>query len=107
MKLIRMAALCAAGLSLSNAAHADTLIDNVQGIAIGPEGEIERFSALWFDDDGKIVQLLDRGDARPADITTRIDGDGKYLIPGLIDAHAHIMGIGFGALSRPVGHQLA
>nr|WP_192895902.1 amidohydrolase [Parerythrobacter lutipelagi] len=80
-------------------ARADTLVDNVQGIAINAEGKVERFSALWIDDDGRIRQVLDRSDARPRSIERVVDGEGRYVIPGLIDSHLHVMGIGFGAMT--------
>ena len=86
------AALCTGPLS------ADTLVDNVQGITINDEGQIERFSAVWVDDDGRIAQVLTRNDEKPV-TDFRYDGQGRYMIPGLIDSHLHVMGIGFGALT--------
>jgi imidazolonepropionase-like amidohydrolase len=38
---------------------------------------------------GRITELLDAGTDAPATDTT-VDGAGRYLIPGLIDAHVHI-----------------
>ncbi len=39
---------------------------------------------------GRIAALLRPGDRRPRDLK-RIDASGKYLIPGLTDAHVHLM----------------
>lgn len=86
-------------LGIAGPANADTLIENVQGIALDEEGDVERFSAMWIDDEGRIKQLLQRGDKRPADVDYLTDGEGNYVIPGLIDAHVHVMGIGLGALT--------
>lgn len=98
MLLIRTAlALGLAGFA--TAAHADVLIDHVSGITIGEDGEIDRFTGLWIDDDGRIKQVLDKGDRRPAKTDFRYDGEGRTVIPGMIDAHAHVMGLGIAELT--------
>lgn len=79
-------------------ASADTLIDNIEGIALDETGKVSRFSALWIDDDGRVKQLVERGAKRPQ-TDYYVDGKGAYLISGLIDAHLHVMGIGFGAMT--------
>lgn len=98
---IRTSTVLAAALAaaIPTTAHADQLIENVQGIALDEEGNVDRFTAMWIDDDGRIKQLLDRSDPRPTGVDYQTDGGGNYVIPGLIDAHAHVMGIGFGALT--------
>jgi predicted amidohydrolase YtcJ len=93
-----LSTLAASAALVASPAFADTLVDNVQGIAIGEDGKVERFVAVWVDDDGRIKQVLDRTDERPV-TDYRYDGQGRYLIPGLIDSHLHVMGIGFGALT--------
>lgn len=85
-------------LALAAPALADTLVDNVDGVTINTEGKVERFTGLVFDNDGKVVDLLTRGEARPQ-TDYRLDGEGRVLIPGMIDAHVHVMDIGFGALT--------
>ena len=77
-------------------ALADQLVDNVNGYTLR-DGRLVRFNAIWIGDDGRVRQLLERGDRRPQ---TRylIDGRGRTLIPGLIDAHGHVMGLGMGAI---------
>lgn len=93
-------ALAAAGglLALASPAAADTLVDNVDGITIDAEGKVRRFTGLVYDDDGRIVAVLARGDKRPR-TDYRIDGQGRVLLPGMIDAHVHVMDIGFAALT--------
>ncbi|WP_128892017.1 amidohydrolase [Erythrobacter sp. HKB08] len=98
MKFFAYAAASLAALAATSAS-ADTLVDNVQGIAIDENGKVDRFTGLWIDDDGRILQVLDAGDRRPAEVDHRVDGDGRFVIPGLIDSHLHVMGIGFGALT--------
>lgn len=85
-------------LALAAPALADTLVDNVDGVTINAQGKVERFSGLVFDDDGKIVQVLSRNDARPR-TDYLIDGKGQVMVPGMIDAHVHVMDIGFAALT--------
>jgi len=82
-------------LLLANAvALADTAIYDVSGYTSTADG-IRKFNVLLMDDDGKVLAtgaeslLNEHPDAR------RIDGKGRTLLPGLIDAHAHVYGLGF------------
>ncbi|MBO6525752.1 amidohydrolase [Erythrobacter sp.] len=88
----------ALALALAAPAQADVLIDNVEGMTIGEDGKVERFTALVIDDDGKVAQIVKSGEDKPQ-TDYREDGKGAVMIPGLIDAHAHVMGIGIGALT--------
>nr|WP_208417723.1 amidohydrolase [Sphingopyxis panaciterrae] len=76
-------------------AHADTLVDNVNGITLDKDGKLVRFTGLVIDREGKVKQLLDRKDKRPERPDFKQDGGGRTLIPGMIDAHGHVMGMGF------------
>lgn len=78
-------------------ALADTLVDNANGIQVGADGKLQHFDGLLIGDDGKVKKLLAKGDARPA-ADKLVDAEGKTLLPGLIDAHGHVMALGFGAL---------
>ncbi len=91
--------LMAATALIAAPAFADTLIDNVQGITIDEDGKVDRFTGLLIDDNGIIKQVYDSGDVRSAEVDGYIDGEGKIMIPGLIDSHLHVMGLGFAALS--------
>ncbi|MCA1750133.1 MAG: amidohydrolase family protein, partial [Sphingomonadales bacterium] len=94
------AALASLSLALTPVpALADTLVDNVEGIAIDRQGKITRFTGIWIDDDGRVKQLLHRNDKRPKGTDYALDGEGMVVIPGLIDSHLHVMGLGFGALT--------
>lgn len=88
-------ALTALALAVAAPAHADTLVDNVNGITLDADGKLVRFTGLLIGSDGKVKQLLDRKDKRPDRPDFKEDGKGKTLIPGLIDAHGHVMGLGF------------
>ncbi len=91
-------ALAASTLALAAPALADTLVDNVDGVTIDGEGKVKRFTGLVFDDEGKVVTVLERGEARPQ-VDYRRDAEGKVMVPGMIDAHVHVMDIGFAALT--------
>ena len=98
-------ALALIALALPAPAIADTLIDNANGIQVDSEGRIERFTGLVIGEDGKVVRLIRAGDEKqPAKITSRIDVGGRTLLPGLIDAHGHVVdspgqGMGLGLTS--------
>jgi predicted amidohydrolase YtcJ len=87
-----------AALLLALPAFADVLIDNVNGYTIGRDGHVERFAALLVGDDGKVQQLYRQGERRPDRTRYRFDAKGRTLLPGLIDAHGHVMELGLGAL---------
>lgn len=94
-----LVALLSTTASLPATAHADVLVDNVQGITIAADGKVDRFTGLWIADDGTIRQVLDRGDRRPQRTTYRVDGRGRVMIPGMIDSHAHVLNLGFASLT--------
>lgn len=93
-----LALAAASTLALAAPALADTLVDNVDGVTIDAEGKVKRFTGLVFDEEGKVTAVLERGEARPQ-VDYRLDGEGKVMVPGMIDAHVHVMDIGFAALT--------
>ena len=99
MTLFRTFIAALAVLVLPASALADTWIDNVEGISIDREGNVTRFSGMVVDEDGRITELLRRGERPTREIEYRVDGEGRVMVPGFIDAHAHLMGIGLGTLS--------
>ena len=92
------AAIGAALLALPAAAEADTLVDNVQGETVTSDGRVESFTAMRFSDDGTILAVYHKGDKLPR-AQYRVDGKGRVLLPGLIDAHLHLLQLGFAALT--------
>ena len=90
-----MRALLAGLLLLAAPAYADGLIDNVNGITLDEGGKFARFTGLVIGSDGKVVRTLQRADKRPDRPDFRLDAKGKTMLPGLIDAHGHVMGLGF------------
>ena len=90
-----------AGLALFLPGHAlaEGLVDNVNGVTLDKDGRVVRFNGLVIDKDGKVAKLLDRKDKRPERPDFRTDGKGQTLMPGIVDSHGHVMGVGFQALT--------
>ncbi|MDT0575678.1 amidohydrolase family protein [Croceicoccus sp. F390] len=80
-------------------AAADTLVDNVDGMRFDRDGTVTRFAAMLVDDDGRVRQIYDQGQKLPRDVDYRLDGGGRTLLPGFVDAHLHVSDIGFAALT--------
>lgn len=98
--MIRMRHLLAAALAvLATPVFADGLVENVNGITLDKDGKVVRFTALLIDREGKVSQLLTSRDKVPKQLDFRHDGKGLTMLPGLIDAHGHVMGLGFAALT--------
>ena len=82
----------------SSTALADTLVRNANGIQIGQDGKLERFTGILIGDDGKVKRLLHGESFKLGGDTKVVDAAGRTVLPGLIDAHGHVMALGFGAL---------
>jgi predicted amidohydrolase YtcJ len=78
---------------LTGIAHADTALHNIRGYTSTNDG-IESFGVLIFDDDGRIIATGNDDLIADYPAATRLDGDGKTVLPGLTDAHAHVLGLG-------------
>jgi len=75
-------------------ASSQTALHNVRGYTSTDDGMLE-FSVLVFDDDGRIIGNGDATLLGNYPDARRIDGRGKFVLPGLIDAHAHVYSQGF------------
>src|SRR5437868_14481180 len=82
---------------LSSPAWPDTLITNVNGIQSTPDGKLQHFTGLLVGDDGRVKDVLN-GPRPMVAYSHMVDGGGRTLLPGLIDAHGHVLGLGFSAL---------
>jgi len=80
------------------AAQAEIAIHNVSGYPLTASGS-HQFSVLIVSHDGKVVATGGQELLRRHPAAKRIDGRGRYLLPGLTDAHAHMFGLGFLAVS--------
>ena len=83
--------------AISSALSAATLIHNISGHTSTIEGLLQ-FDGLLIDDKGRVEKTLNQEAVdkllKEKTTITVIDGKGKFLLPGLIDAHGHILGHG-------------
>lgn len=109
-----LAAIAALAIAspLALPAHASGIIDNVNGIALDPNGKVVRFGSMLIDDEGKVEKLLPgryqeparpkklkKGESWPKGPDFKLDAGGKTLIPGLIDSHAQVMRLGLSLIT--------
>ncbi|MDH3578144.1 MAG: amidohydrolase [Gammaproteobacteria bacterium] len=76
-----------------DAAAAETVLQNVNGYTSSGDG-MRQFSVLVFDDAGKVVATGGDDLLVGRSGEGQIDGGGFTVLPGLIDAHAHVYGLG-------------
>ena len=104
-QLCQLPRLMAAALLFASGtpAFADGLVDNVNGITLDDKGQVVRFTGLTVTADGKVGRLIRQGEKPSADknwrADWRLDGKGRTLLPGLFDAHGHVMAMGIAALT--------
>ncbi|MGO4891287.1 amidohydrolase [Flavobacterium sp. W21_SRS_FM6] len=72
---------------------APTQISNVRGYTLDNDGRLISFSNLIFDG-GKVIAIGNHELNNKYPEANKIDGQNKVLLPGLIDAHGHVMGLG-------------
>jgi predicted amidohydrolase YtcJ len=77
------------------------LINNIQGYSFNNQRELFNFSAMAIRD-GKVLATGDSEIAANYPRAEKFDGQGKTLIPGIIDAHGHVSSLGFTLLSIDV-----
>lgn len=84
----------ALAIAIGSAQAAPALVDHVQGYTFSQD-KLLSFSGMVFDQ-GKVLQVGDAAElAKAYPDARRIDGQGKTLLPGLIDVHGHVFRIGF------------
>ena len=97
--MIRKLVGAAVALSMiATPALADGLIDNVNGITMDADGRVIHFSGVLIGADGKVKKLMQSGDKRPDKLDWLSNQKGRTLLPGFIDAHGHVIDLGFRAL---------
>jgi len=95
---MRKTFIALAAALLASPAWSNTLIDHINGIQVGPDGRLQHFDRLLIGDDGKVIRTLTGLDDVRLNVQRHVDGGGRTLLPGLIDAHGHVMDLGFAAL---------
>ena len=94
-RLTPLCSLIVLAVAGSLPAHAATLIDNANGYTLTTKGDLMQFTSIAFDDAGRIIAVGASADVAPKALNAkRIDMRGRTLLPGLIDAHGHVFGLG-------------
>ena len=96
--IAKLVGLAVALSLIATPALADGLVDNVNGMTMDGEGRVIHFTGLVIGRDGRVVRLLQSGDKRPDRVDWLSNQKGRTLLPGFIDAHGHVMELGFRAL---------
>jgi predicted amidohydrolase YtcJ len=68
-------------------------VSKVKGYTLDAQGQLQQFSNLIFTD-GKVLALGGAELSTQFPQAIQIDGKGKTLLPGLIDAHGHLLALG-------------
>ena len=90
-KLFMLAAVLACGTTSAD----PVLVHNIKGYGFNADRELVSFSALAFDDaSGKVLARGDNAVVKQYAKARKIDGAGKTMLPGLIDGHGHMLGLG-------------
>lgn len=93
-RLSGLSLMFAAALCASSAFAADLFIDHVNGYTLDGKGKLQHFEAMLVEN-GKVVATGSHAALAPRAGDARVlDGKGRTLMPGLIDAHGHVMGLG-------------
>ena len=85
-------------LTAMAAARADIALVNINGYTPTGAG-LREFSILVISDNGRVLAVGDQALLNAHPDAVRIDGRGRTVLPGLTDAHAHVYGLGFLAVS--------
>ncbi|MFY8274338.1 amidohydrolase [Pseudoalteromonas sp. SSDWG2] len=93
MKNKLLAFIMAAAITPLSTLANTTVVHNIKGYTPTHNGNVSKFSALAFKD-GRVVNLGANDIVASYPDATVIDGQGKVMLPGLIDAHGHIIGLG-------------
>jgi predicted amidohydrolase YtcJ len=84
---------CVFLISFFDPVWAESVLHNIQGYTSSSEG-IREFSVLVIDDTGRVAAIGDDELLADKPSFERIDGGGLTVLPGLIDAHAHVYSFG-------------
>ena len=103
MKKLSLTAACAVLIGLLTGCDSaqesrPIVIENIQGYSFDNNRELFQFSSLAIKD-GKVIATGDDQLAQNYPNAEKINGQGKALLPGLIDAHGHVSDLGYSLLS--------
>lgn len=99
--LISLCIISFLSIACSQNASETKVYENVKGYTFS-DGELVSFSSIAFRD-GKVLKTSSSGSlAGDYENAKVLEGEGKVMLPGLIDAHGHVMGLGFQELDVDV-----
>ncbi|RVT48130.1 amidohydrolase [Rheinheimera sediminis] len=79
----------------SSLSAAPVMLHNIQGYGFDEKGQIAEFNHFVFDNQtGKVLARGDKTAVAAYHNAEQIDGKGQTLLPGLIDGHGHVLGLG-------------
>lgn len=88
-------ALFTAGLFTGNLSAAPVVLSDIKGYGFDANRQLQQFSVLVFDDTtGKVLARGDSAVAADYPQAKQLAGKGKTVLPGLIDGHGHVLGLG-------------
>ncbi len=90
--------LALAALLLASPANADIIVENVNGLQVGPDGKLQHFGSFLIGDDGRVKQVMSNPTPRMSRFDQMINGQGRTVLPGLVDAHGHVLDLGTAAM---------
>lgn len=94
MRLLPTLSVLLLSLSCSGAAECAQMLRNVSIHTLDPARPTAE--AMVWDDDGRLLAVGEAAQLAAAfPAAEAIDGGGQVVLPGLIDAHAHLMNLGF------------
>ena len=92
--MLRLASLACA-IFTAGLQAAPVVITNISGYGFNDQRQLQQFSVLVFDDvSGKVLARGDSSIAAQYPKAAQLNGQGKTLLPGLIDGHGHVLGLG-------------
>ena len=82
-------------LASGSLSAAPVVLHNIQGYGFDEKGQVAEFSHFVFDNQtGKVLARGNKAAVAAYDKAEQIDGKGQTLLPGLIDGHGHVLGLG-------------
>lgn len=76
------------GCTFNEAPTADYIVEHVQVITMKNTDVLHDRAVVI--NDGKIVRIVKQSEANKVNAIQRINGEGRYLMPGLADMHVHV-----------------
>lgn len=89
------AGLFSGSLFTNSVSAAPVVLSDIKGYGFDTERQLQQFSVLVFDDaSGKVLARGDQTLLTQYPQAKQLKGKGKTVLPGLIDGHGHVLGLG-------------